>query len=143
MFSHAKPKGNIVYVPLYAFGGFMNGYRDTVFIDSLERFSLPGISGEHFAFEIAGMSMYKTGEELCASPGDVAISRPIEGFNYLMKGKGYIVQSVEGILYKIFDKCDEKFAYFHSLNKEYDGQKIPFKDIKKLYFVNFILKKTK
>jgi hypothetical protein len=138
-----KFKPNIIYVPLYAFGGFMTGYRDTIFIDSLERFSLPGVSGEHYAFEISGMSMYKSGEELSASPGDIAISRPVDGFNYLMKGKGYILQTVEGILYKIFDKLDDKLAHFHSLNPDYDGHKIPLKEIKRLYFVNFILKKTK
>lgn len=136
-------KPNIIYVPLYAFGGFMTGYRDTIFIDSLEHFSLPGVTGEHYAFEIAGMSMYKAGDELSASPGDIAISRPIESFSYLMKGKGYVLQTVEGILYKIFDKLDEKAGYFHSLNSEYEHQKIPLKEIKRLYFVNFILKKTK
>lgn len=136
-------KPNIIYVPLFAYAGFMTGYRDTVFIESLEHFYLPGVIGEHYAFEISGMSMYKPGDELSASPGDMAISKPIETFNYFIKGKGYILQTIDGIVYKIFDKADDKFLHFHSLNADYDGCKVPFKEMKRAYFVDFILKKTK
>ena len=78
--------GNIIYVPLIAYGGFLQGYSTKVFIDKLERFSLPGIQGEHYAFEVDGMSMYDV-----ASPGDMAIAREEEKLEYkslrVSKGK--------------------------------------------------------
>lgn len=133
--------GNIIYVPLYAYGGFLGGYRNIVFIDQLEHFRLPGVIGEHYAFEIGGFSMMKPGDERSATPGDIAISRIVEDFKHLLKGKGYILQTVDGILYKIFEKMVGEKAYFISLNEEYEGHEIPLKDIKGLYFVDFILKK--
>jgi hypothetical protein len=134
-------KGNIIYVPLYAYGGFLGGYRNTVFIDQLEHFRLPGVTGEHYAFEIGGYSMMKPGHELSATPGDIAISRLVEDFKHLWKGKGYILQTVDGLLYKIFDQIKGEKAHFHSLNDEYDGYELPLKEIKRVYFVDFILKK--
>lgn len=135
-------QGNIIYVPLFAYGGFLGGYRNTVFMDTLEHFRLPGVTGEHFAFEIGGFSMTKPGHELSATPGDIAISRMTEDFKHMVKGRGYILQTIDGILYKIFDKITDEKASFHSLNEDYDGLTIKLKDIKRVYFVSFILKKT-
>lgn len=135
-------QGNIVFVPLHAYGGFLGGYRDTIFIESLEHFRLPGVMGEHYAFEIGGMSMYKAGDERSAAPGDIAISRPVEELKHLLKGKGYILQTIDGIIYKIFDTIKGEKAHFLSLNTDYDGCELALREIKKAYFVNFILKKT-
>lgn len=134
-------KGNIIYVPLFAYGGFLGGYRSIIFIDQLEHFRLPGVMGEHYAFEIGGFSMYKPGDERSATPGDIAISKKLEDLKHMMKGKGYILQTIDGILYKIFDKFVGEKAHFHSLNEEYDGIVIPLKELKLSYFVTFILKK--
>lgn len=134
--------GNIVFVPVFAYAGFLTGYKNSVFMNSLDRFRLPGVTGEHYAFEISGMSMYKVGDEKSASPGDIAISRPVEEFRHMLKGKGYILQTIDGIVYKEFDAIKGDFAQFHSINSEYDGLELPLKDIKRAYFVDFILKKT-
>jgi transcriptional regulator with XRE-family HTH domain len=134
--------GNIIYIPLYAYGGFLGGYRNIVFIDQLEHFRLPGVAGEHYAFEIGGFSMMKPGHELSATPGDVAISRLEEDFKHMLKGKGYILQTIDGLIYKLFDKITPEKAFFASLNEEYDGHSLPLKEIKRVYFVDFILKKT-
>lgn len=134
--------GNIIFVPAFAYGGFLTGYRNPIFIESLDRFRLPGITGEHYAFEISGMSMYKPGDEKSASSGDIAISRPVDDFKHMAKGKGYILQTVDGIIYKEFDEIKNDVAHFRSINKEFDGRKLPLREIKKVYFVNFILKKT-
>lgn len=135
-------QGNIIYVPLFAYGGFLGGYRSSVFIDQLEHFRLPGVMGEHYAFEIGGFSMLKPGHELSATPGDVAISRITEDFKHMVKGRGYILQTIDGIIYKIFDNINDERASFHSLNEDYDGHTLPLKEIKRVYLVDFILKKT-
>ncbi len=133
---YSRP-GNIIYVPLVAYGGFLVGYANKVYMDSLQRFTLPGVTGEHYAFEVDGMSMYDM-----ASPGDYAIAKPEEKLEYMMKGKAYVLQTIDGILIKIFDKISGDQAYFHSFNKDYDGITMPLKSIKRVYFVSRILKKT-
>lgn len=129
-------KGNIIHVPLYAYGGFLQGYRNRVYVDSLERFSLPGVTGEHYAFEVDGMSMHDL-----ASPGDTAIARPEEKLEWMIKGKAYVLQTIDGILIKLFEKIKDERAYFKSVNPEYQEISIPMKSIKRVYFVTRILKK--
>lgn len=128
--------GNIIYVPLVAYGGFLQGYANKVYVDSLSRFNLPGITGEHYAFEVDGMSMYDL-----AAPGDFAIAKPEEKLEYMVKGKIYVLQTIDGILIKIFDKITGEQAAFHSFNKDYDGLTLPLKSLKRVYFVSRILKK--
>ena len=101
-----KPNQNILHVPLYAYGGFMQGYPNPVFMETLEKYSMPGVTGLHFSFEIAGMSMYRPEDPRSAAPGDYAISRPEESISTMVKGKGYILQCIEGISYKIFEGID-------------------------------------
>lgn len=134
-------KGNIIFVPLYAYGGFLTGYASNIFMDTLKRFFLPGVTGEHFAFEVDGMSMYDF-----ASPGDWAISRPQETGDHFVKGRAYVLQTIDGILIKYFDSIegsdDSAKATFISHNKDFTEKiKIPLKSIKKAYFVTRILKK--
>jgi transcriptional regulator with XRE-family HTH domain len=131
-----KSDGNIIYVPLIAYGGFLHGYANKVYLDSMERFSLPGIQGEHYAFEVDGMSMYDI-----AVPGDTAIGRLEENFKWMVKGKAYVLQTVNGILIKIFEGIKNDKAYFKSYNPDYDGLDLPLKELKRVYFVTRILKK--
>lgn len=133
---YSRP-GNIIYVPLVAYGGFLQGYANKVYLDSLQRFTLPGITGEHYSFEVDGMSMYDM-----AAPGDYAIAKPEEKLEYMIKGKPYVLQTIDGILIKIFDKITGDQAHFHSFNKDYDGVALPMKSIKRVYFVSRILKKV-
>lgn len=133
-------KGNIIHVPLYAYGGFLRGYSSKVYVDSLQHYSLPGITGTHYSFEISGMSMYAKDDSRAAGPGDWVIGREEESINSMAKNKGYILQTIDGIIYKIFDKFDDSKAYFSSLNPEYGKEIIFLKSIKKIYFVIKILK---
>jgi hypothetical protein len=131
---------NITHVPLYAYGGFMRGYANKVYLESLEKYSLPGITGEHFSFEAQGMSMYLKEDNRSISPGDWVIGRPEETLEAMTKGKIYILVTVEGICVKIFDKINAGRAYFHSLNLDYPGEVMILKEIKKVFFVVKILK---
>lgn len=132
-------KGNIIYVPIRAQGGFLTGYSNKVFMDSLQHFFLPGITGQHYAFEVDGMSMYDF-----ASPGDWAIASEVEKLEYMLKGKPYVLQTTDGLLIKYFSGLnhrDEK-ALFTSHNKDYGTIVLPLKSIKKIYFVSRIVKKV-
>lgn len=136
-----KAKGNIIYIPIHAQGGFLSGYESKVYTDQLTHFFIPGIAGEHYAIEISGMSMYKGDDERSAKSGDLAICRPIESFESFTKDKGYILQTIDGMAYKIFNRITDERANFISLNPAYDGYDIELKKIKRAYFVDFIMKK--
>jgi hypothetical protein len=129
--------GNIVFVPLYVFGGFLTGYSDQIFMSKLQRFFLPGVTGEHYAFEVDGMSMHDF-----ASPGDWAISSAQEAGDHFVRGRAYVLQTIDGLIIKYFDSIDGNEASFYSHNKEYGVTKVPLKSIKKAYFVTRVLKKV-
>lgn len=128
-------KGNIVYVPLKAYGGFLHGYSDKIYMDKLERFSLPGIFGEHFAFEVQGDSMSPY-----ANPGDVVISQKEERLEWMVKGRAYVLQTIEGIIVKIFVKIEGGKAFFKSADKSGATPVIPLKEIKGVYLVVKVLR---
>ena len=136
----AAPKGNIIHVPHYAYGGFLRGYSNKVYVDNLQHYSLPGITGTHYSFEISGMSMYNRDDARSAGPGDWVIGREEEALTSMAKNKGYILQTIDGIIYKVFDKLDDSKAHFASLNPDYPKEIISLKSIKKIYFVIKILK---
>lgn len=126
---------NIVYVPLFAYGGFLHGYSNKVFMDTLERFSLPGIHGEHFAFEVQGTSMSPY-----ANPGDVVISRKEEKLEWMIRGRAYVLQTIDGLIFKIFDRVEGGKACFKSADKTGSTPSLPLKDIKGAYQVVKVLK---
>lgn len=128
-------QGNIVYVPLVAYGGFLQGYSNKAFIDSLERFALPGIHGEHFAFEVQGNSMVPI-----ANPGDVVISKREEKLEWMLKGRAYVLQTVDGIIIKLFDRIAEGKAFFKSADRNHNHPSIPLKEIKGVYQVVKVLR---
>lgn len=133
-------RGNIIRVPLHAVAGFLHGYRNKVYVDMLEHYSMPGYVGEFWDFEVEGMSMYYPGDERSAKPGDRLITIKKDGIHDLAKGKGYVVQVIDGLCYKIFEKIKDERAFFISLNPESDNIDFHLKEIKGLYFVKNIIK---
>lgn len=132
---------NIIRVPLHAVGGFLQGYKNKVFVDMLEHYSMPGFTGEYWDFEVEGMSMYKLDDERSAKPGDRLLCKKMEGFHDLRKQKGYVLQTIDGICYKIFDKIKDDRAYFISLNEDFEDIDFYLKEIKTIYYVDFIMRK--
>jgi phage repressor protein C with HTH and peptisase S24 domain len=52
---------NIIYVPVKARAGYMSGYEDPLFIQSLSAYRLPGYTnGTYRIFEVEGHSMFPT-----------------------------------------------------------------------------------
>lgn len=133
---YGPTKGNnIIYVPLFAYGGFLQGYSNKVYMDTLQKFSLPGIHGEHFAFEIQGDSMAPL-----VKSGEVVISRKEEQLEWMVKGRAYVLQTIDGILVKYFEKIADGKVYLRSAGKDFDNPVIPLKNIKVVYLVLKVLK---
>lgn len=89
-------KSLIQFVPVKAAAGYLAGYADSEFIDELNTFTLPMLSGGVYrAFEIVGDSMLPT------PSGSVIVGEKIENLDVVKNNAPYIVVSKsEGIVYK-------------------------------------------
>lgn len=130
-FSNSDP--NMWIVPIKAQGGFLGGYGDQVYLESfLKKVAFPFIKGECFAFEVEGESMLTD-----FVPRNYFIGSTIEDENFLVKGRPYVFQTIDGIIIKCFDYFDyfdDEFMYLYSLNQEFNPVvPIPLKNIKKIY----------
>jgi transcriptional regulator with XRE-family HTH domain len=86
----------IPFVPVKAAAGYLAGYADQDFIDELNTFTLPMLSGgEYRAFEIIGDSMLPT------PSGSVIVGEKVESIDDLKNNTPCVVVSRnEGIVYK-------------------------------------------
>lgn len=86
----------IQFVPVKAAAGYLAGYADPEFIDELNTFTLPMLTGGNYrAFEIIGDSMLPT------QSGSVIVGEKVDGIDNVKSSNTYIVVSKsEGIVYK-------------------------------------------
>lgn len=86
----------IHFVPVKAAAGYLAGYADAEFIDELNTFTLPMLSGGNYrAFEIIGDSMLPT------PSGSIIVGEKVESLDDVKNNMAYIVVSRnEGIVYK-------------------------------------------
>src|SRR5688572_1353041 len=86
----------IHFVPVKAAAGYLAGYADSEFIDELNTFTLPMLSGGNYrAFEIIGDSMLPT------PSGSIIVGDKVNSIDDVKSNMAYIVVSRnEGIVYK-------------------------------------------
>ncbi len=96
----ATGRSEIPFVPVKAAAGYLAGYADPEFVDELNTFTLPMLSGGNYrAFEIIGDSMLPT------PSGSVNVGEKIDNLEDVKNGNAYIVISRhEGIVYKRIQK---------------------------------------
>jgi len=89
-------RSEIPFVPMKAAAGYLAGYGDPEFIDELNTFTLPMMSGGNYrAFEIVGDSMLPT------PSGSVIVGEKVDDLEHLKNNAACIVISrTEGIVYK-------------------------------------------
>src|SRR6266536_1312086 len=92
----AGGRPDIPFVPFKAAAGYLAGYADPEFIDELNTFTLPMLSGGNYrAFEIIGDSMLPT------PSGSIIVGEKVENLDDAKSNLAYIVVSKnEGIVYK-------------------------------------------
>lgn len=92
----ATGRPDIPFVPVKAAAGYLAGYADPEFIDELNTFTLPMLSGGNYrAFEIIGDSMLPT------PSGSVIVGEKVESLEDVKNDTTCIVVSRnEGIVYK-------------------------------------------
>lgn len=96
----ASGPAEIPFVPVKAAAGYLAGYADQDFIDELNTFTLPMLSGgDYRAFEIIGDSMLPT------PSGSIIVGEKVESIEEVKNNTACIVVSRnEGIVYKRVNK---------------------------------------
>lgn len=96
----AGGRPDIPFVPVKAAAGYLAGYADPEFVDELNTFTLPMLSGGNYrAFEIVGDSMLPT------PSGSVIVGEKVDSFDDLRSNSACIIVSRnEGIVYKRVQK---------------------------------------
>ena len=130
---------NIVLVPVKAAAGYLNGYGDNKYIQSLPTYNLPNINNGTFRmFQVGGHSMYPT---IC--DGSYVVGEWVENWIKEVKdNRIYVIVSDEGILVKRVLNRLKKYdnLYLKSDNrKEHPNQTLEPIQIKEIWAVKMHL----
>ncbi len=122
----------IEIVPAKASAGYLNGYADPEYIESLQLMKLPFIpTGKHRAFPIRGDSM------LPLKDGSYVVGKFVEDVRDIKDGNTYVIISKdEGIVYKrlyYHDHNNRHTLKLASDNKVYDPYEIRISDILEIW----------
>ncbi len=130
----------IQFVPVKAAAGYLAGYADPEFIDELNTFTLPMLSGGNYrAFEIVGDSMLPT------QSGSVIVGEKVEGIDDVKNSNTYIVVSrSEGIVYKRVLKSNrsKNKVTLVSDNPLYEPYQLNIDEIVELWQAQMIISKA-
>jgi transcriptional regulator with XRE-family HTH domain len=136
----AAGRGDIPFVPVKAAAGYLAGFADPEFIDELNTFTLPMLSGgDYRAFEIVGDSMMPT------PSGSVIVGEKLENLEEIKSNNTYVVVSkTEGIVYKRMLKNNrQKNKYtLVSDNPAYQPYSVNAEDILEVWQAQMILSKA-
>lgn len=124
-------KENILFVPIKARAGYLLGYGDPEYIQSLYACSMPGFTNGTFRiFEVEGYSMTNT-----LQPGDMVITRYVENWNNLSNDNVYVIVAKNGICIKRIQNVIDKAAgiVIQSDNPEFATDFIPVEDIMEIW----------
>lgn len=129
----------IHFVPVKAAAGYLAGYADSEFIDELNTFTLPMLSGgDYRAFEIIGDSMMPT------PSGSIIVGEKV-GAEDIKNNQPYIVVSRnEGIVYKRIvksNKTKNKLTLV-SDNPQYQPYQVNTEDVVELWHAQMVLSKV-
>ena len=132
---------NIIhFVPIKAAAGYLAGYADSEFIDELNTFTLPMLSGGNYrAFEIIGDSMLPT------PSGSIIVGEKIESLEDAKNGQAYIVVSKnEGIVYKRIQKNNrsKNKITLESDNPQFQPYQVLTEDILELWEAQVVIGKV-
>jgi transcriptional regulator with XRE-family HTH domain len=126
---------NILYVPIKARAGYLQGYGDPVFVETLPTFSMPGFTNNSYrAFEVDGLSMFSTLHDR-----DMVIAR-WERVSEIKDDRVYVIVTAnDGVLIKrLINRFKEGVIVCKSDNNhqgEYPAIVINIHDIKEAWYV--------
>lgn len=132
---------NIIhFVPAKAAAGYLAGYADTEFVDELNTFTLPMLTGGNYrAFEIIGDSMMPT------PSGSIIVGEKVNSLEEAKTNQSYIVVSKhEGIVYKRIVKSNRNKGKVTlvSDNPSYQPYQVNSEDILEMWQAQAIINKV-
>ncbi|TXE06943.1 XRE family transcriptional regulator [Algoriphagus aquimarinus] len=121
-------KENITLVGQKASAGYLNGYADTEYMESLPQFQIPTLSKQatYRAFELAGDSM------LPLASGTIVIGAYVDQLKDIKSGKTYVlVTDSEGVVYKrVFNYLSDNGKLFLvSDNEQYKPYEVKGEEV--------------
>lgn len=130
----------IHFVPVKAAAGYLASYADNEFIDELNTFTLPMLSGGNYrAFEIIGDSMLPT------PSGSIIVGEKVEDPSDIKNSQAYIVVSrSEGIVYKRVEKNNraKNKLTLVSDNPHYQPYQVNAEDVAELWQAQMVISKV-
>ncbi|MEJ7627040.1 MAG: LexA family transcriptional regulator [Ferruginibacter sp.] len=130
----------IHFVPVKAAAGYLAGYADSEFIDELNTFTLPMLSGGNYrAFEIIGDSMMPT------PSGSIIVGEKVNSLEDVKSNAACIVVSKnEGIVYKRIVKNNraKNKVSLVSDNPAYQPYQVNSDDIAEIWMAQVIIGKV-
>ncbi|RYY69905.1 MAG: LexA family transcriptional regulator [Chitinophagaceae bacterium] len=125
------PLGNnmIEVVTQKAKAGYLNGYSDPEYIESLQQISLPFLGpGKHRGFPVEGDSMPPH------EPGSIIVGKYVERLGDVMDGRTYIlITKSEGMVYKRLNKNKKNLLVVESDNRFYPPYEVRVSDILEIW----------
>lgn len=109
--------------------GYLNGYADPEYIESLQQISLPFLGpGKYRGFPVEGDSMPPHED------GSIIIGRYVERLGEVMDGKTYIfITKSEGMVYKRLNKNKKNALVLESDNSFYPAYEVKASDILEIW----------
>ncbi|MBI5541163.1 MAG: LexA family transcriptional regulator [Bacteroidia bacterium] len=122
----------ITLVPVKASAGYLNGYADPDFIESLPRFNLPLLelskNRTYRAFQIKGNSMQPI------PSGSYIICEYLQNWSEVKDGKTYVlITQDDGVVYKRLYNNEHDTIVLKSDNPEYDPYTLPVSTISEVW----------
>ena len=133
---------NVVFVPAQARAGYLNGYGDPEYIETLPSFHMPQLAqGSYRCFEVKGHSMLNTFVD-----GDLVFGAYVEDLNDVKDGYVYVVVSKsEGLVLKrVINRINvDRTLLLKSDNTDgnYPSYSINAEDIEELWLVQMYASK--
>src|SRR5258706_1460854 len=136
----AGGRPDIPFVPVKAAAGYLAGFADPEFIDELNTFTLPMLTGGNYrAFEIVGDSMLPT------PSGSVIVGEKINNIEEVKSNLTYVVVSrSEGIVYKRVLKTNRTKAKLTLVSDkpQYQPYSVNAEDILELWQAQYVIAKA-
>lgn len=137
----ASADRNVIhFVPVKAAAGYLTGYADSEFLDELNTFTLPMLTGGQYrAFEIIGDSMMPT------PSGSIIVGEKVESMDDVKNNHAYIVVSRnEGIVYKRIVKNNrtKNKITLVSDNPSYQPYQVNTEDVIELWQAQVVINKV-
>ncbi len=139
-----NPSGNenVVYVPIKARAGYLNGYGDTDYIESLPTFNMPHLTnGTYRCFEVYGNSMVRTFFD-----GDLVFGKYVESLSDIKDGRVYVIVSKDDgiVLKRVINRIEERGKLIlksDNKNGNYPTYTIDAEDIMEVWYVTMFASK--